>query len=186
MPTSVDGLCEPMTQEPTVQVTILTLPFDPTTGGFRTEPLDALCRRCELLHVQPAFFTHQETAYWTLVVTHRLRAAPEEAAAGRGMERTTRPASAAVPGGSGAWAPSTVRRPARRSAERSARRPAERRRCRPLPGTPRVAPRGGRRSGHPGFHDSHQPPASRHCAGAPGKPGRAGGNSGQRTQTGPR
>jgi len=58
-----------------VQVTILTLPFDPTTGGFRTEPLDALCRHSELLRVQPAFFTHQETACWTLVVTHRLGAA---------------------------------------------------------------------------------------------------------------
>jgi hypothetical protein len=96
-----------MTQEPTVQVTILTLPFDPATGGFRTEPLDALRRRCEVLRVQPAFFTHQETAYWTLVVMHRLRAAPEEAAVRRGVERTTLPALTAVPGGSVAGAPST-------------------------------------------------------------------------------
>jgi superfamily II DNA helicase RecQ len=85
----------------------LTLPFDPATGGFRTEPLDALCRRCEVLRVQPAFFTHQEIAYWTLVVTHRLRAAPEEAAVRRGVERTTLPASAAVPGGAVAGAPAT-------------------------------------------------------------------------------
>lgn len=70
-----------------MQVTILTLPFDPTTGRFRTEPLDALCRRSEALLVGPAFFRHQETPCWTMVVTHRLRAVPGEAAARRGWSK---------------------------------------------------------------------------------------------------
>ncbi len=39
------------------------------------------------------------------VITHRLRAAPEEAAVRRGVDRTTLPASAAVAGGAVAGAP---------------------------------------------------------------------------------
>ena len=72
-----------------MQVTILTLQFDPATGGFRTEPLDSLSRRSKILRVRPAFFKHQETPCWTLVVTHCLRAAAEEAGArsGRNPDR---------------------------------------------------------------------------------------------------
>jgi hypothetical protein len=50
---------------------ILTLPFDPTLGGFDDGPLVDVLRGKQLQRIEPYFFQQDGRSFWTLLVSGR-------------------------------------------------------------------------------------------------------------------